>query len=95
MLSVVCCSDLCHVSPELLSERVGEELYLYLRTDAFVQNVVYGVENGHVHVHVPVFLLHAFCSEEALGYHLHLYLRALDTVAFAYHGAEGAVAREV
>jgi len=79
----------------LLSEGIGEELDFDLGADALVEDVVDGVEDGHVDMAVAVDFLHALGAEVALGYHLHLDLCALDGVALANHGAEGAVAREV
>ena len=37
-----------------LSEGIGEELDFYLGIDALVQYVIYGIEDGHVDVHVAV-----------------------------------------
>ena len=78
----------------ILSETVGEQFYLYLRADAFVEYVINGIEYGHIDMQMAVFLLHAFCSEESFRNHFHLYLRALHTVSLANHCSEGAVARE-
>ena len=44
---------------------------------------------------VAVDFLHTLGAEIALGNHLHLNLCGLHAVAFANHGTEGAVAREV
>ena len=78
-----------------LPERVGEKLYLYLRTYALVQYIIYSIEYRHVDVQVTVDFLHAFRTEISLGNHLHLYLCALHRVSLSYHGTKGAVAREV
>ena len=78
-----------------LSERIGQEFDFDLGTDAFVEDVVDSVEDGHVDVAVAVDFLHALGAEIALGNHLHLNLGALDAVALANHGSEGTVAREV
>ena len=58
----------------LLAERVGEELDFNLWRDAFVENVVDGIEDRHVDMHAAVDLLHALRAEIALGNHLHLNL---------------------
>lgn len=78
-----------------LPERVGKQLYLHLRADALVEDIIYSVEDGHVDVIMTVFLLHTLCAEESLRYHLHLYLRTLDAISLAYHRSECAVAREL
>lgn len=78
-----------------LPERIGKQLYLYLRTYALVENVVDRIEYGHIDVHAAVYLFHTLRSEVAFGYHFHLYLRTLHAVALANHGAESAVAREI
>ena len=57
-----------------LSEGICEELDFYLGVDALVQYIIYGIEDGHVDVHVAVDFLHTLGAEEALGNHLHLYL---------------------
>ena len=71
-----------------LSERVGQEFDFDLRTDALVQYIIYGIEDWHVDVHVAIDFLHALGAEISLGNHLHLYLRTLHAVTFAYHGSE-------
>ena len=63
--------------------------------DTLVQNVVDGIEDGHVDVPVAVDLLHALRTEVALGNHLHLYLCGFYAVAFSDHRSEGAVTREI
>ena len=75
-----------------LSEGIGEELDFDLGGDALVEDVVHGIEDGHVDVAVAIDFLHTLRAEIALGNHLHLYLGRLDAVALAYHGTEGAVA---
>ena len=44
---------------------------------------------------MTVDLLHTLGAKITLGYHLHLYLGALNAVALTNHGAKGAVTREV
>ena len=46
-------------------------------------------------MHVAIDFLHALGAEISLCNHLHLYLCTLHAVTLAYHGSEGAVAREV
>ena len=58
----------------ILPEGIGEELDFYLGTDALVENVIDGIEDRHVDVHVAVDFLHALGAEESLGYHLHFNL---------------------
>lgn len=38
-----------------LPERVGKQLYLHLRADALVEDIIYSVEDGHVDVIMTVF----------------------------------------
>ena len=78
-----------------LSEGICEELDFYLGVDALVQYIIYGIEDGHVDVHVAVDLLHTLGAEESLGNHLHLNLGRFHAVAFADHGTKGAVAGEI
>ena len=54
-----------------LSERVGEEFDFDGGRDAFVQYIIYGVEDGHIDVEVAVDGLHTFRTEVALRYHFH------------------------
>ena len=75
-----------------LTETVGKKLDLDLRGDTLVQYIIYGIEDGHVDMHVAVDFLHALGAEESLGNHLHFNLGRLHAVALANHGAEGAVA---
>ena len=79
----------------VLPERVCEKFDFHLWGDAFVEDVVNSVEDGHVHVHAPVYFLHALRAEVPLGNHFHLYLCTLHAVSLSNHRAEGAVAREV
>ena len=79
----------------LLSERFAQELYLDDGTDALVENVIDGIEDGHVDVQVLVDVLHALGGKVAFGNHLHLELCTLHAVALPYHRAEDAVAAEV
>ena len=83
------------IDRDFLSEGIREEFDFDLWANALVQYIIYGVEDGHVDVAVAVDFLHTLSAEIALGNHLHLDLGALDAVALAYHGAEGAVAREI
>ena len=78
-----------------LSEGLGQELYLDVGAYTLVQDVVDGIQYGHVHVQVLVDVLHALGAEVALGYHLHFQLRTFHGVSLAYHGTEDTVAREV
>ena len=64
-------------------------------TDAFIQYIIYGIEDWHVDVHVAIDFLHTLRTKVSLGNHLHLYLRTLHAVAFTSHGSEGTVAGEV
>ena len=59
--------------------------------DALVEDVVDGIEDRHVDVAMTVDLLHTLGAKITLGYHLHLYLGALNAVALTNHGAKGAV----
>ena len=79
----------------ILSETVGEQFYLYLRADAFVEYVINGIEYGHIDMQMAVFLLHAFGSEETFRNHLHFYLCTLHAIALANHCSESAVALEL
>ena len=74
-----------------LSERIRQQFDLDLRSDALVEDVVDGIEDGHVDMTVAIDLLHTLRAEVALGNHLHLDLSGFDTVAFADHRSEGAV----
>ena len=78
-----------------LTETVGKKLDLDLRGDTLVQYIIYGIEDGHVDMHVAVDLLHTLRTEVALGNHLHLNLCRFHAVALTNHGTEGAVTREV
>ena len=78
-----------------LPKRICQQFDFYLRTYSLVEYVIHSIENGHVYVHAAINLLHTLGAEESLCYHLHLYLCALHALSLTYHGAEGAVAREV
>ena len=79
----------------LLSERFAQQLDFDGGADAFVENVIDGIENGHVDVQVLVDVLHALCCEVALGNHLHLELGALDAIPLPYHRSEDTIATEI
>ena len=51
----------------VLSESLAQELYLDIGRDALVQDVVDGVQYGHVNVHVLVDVLHTLGAEIAFG----------------------------
>ena len=78
-----------------LPEAVGEQLDFNLWIDALVDDVVDGIEDGHIDMQVPVDLLHALRAEVAFCYHLHLYLCAFHRVALSDHGSEGPVATKI
>ena len=79
----------------LLSKGVGEQFDFYLGSNALVENIVYCIENGHVHMPVTVDLFHALRAEISLGNHLHLHLCRFHAVALADHCAEDTVTREI
>ena len=75
-----------------LPKRVGEQLNLDGGRDAFVEDVVHGIEDGHVDMVKAVDALHAFCAVVAFCYHFHLDLCRFYTISFTYHGTEYAIA---
>ena len=78
-----------------LPERVAEDFDLNGGGDAFVEDVIDGIENGHVDAVVAVDFLHTFGAVVAFGNHFHLELCGLDGVALSNHRTEHAVAAEV
>ena len=82
------------VSPNL-SKRFAQQLDFDGWADALVEDVIDGIEDGHVDVQMLVNVLHALRGKVALGYHLHFELSALYAVPLPYHRAKDAVAAEV
>ena len=83
------------MSTQSLSERFAQQFDFDGWADALVEDVIDGIEDGHVDVQMLVDVLHALRGKVALGNHLHFELSTLYAVALAYHCSEDAVAAEV
>jgi hypothetical protein len=90
-----CCLCLRLFPENILSEGIAQQSDFDVGRDAFVEDVIYGVKDGHVYVQVLVDVFHALCAEISLGYHFHFQLCALYAVAIANHGAKHSVATEI
>ena len=83
---------ICHLPS---SQRVSQQLDFNHRRDAFVQNVIDGIHNRHIHVEVLVHFFDTLRAVVAFRNHFHFYLCALHRVALADHRTEHAVTAEV
>ena len=82
------------LSMELI-KGVGKQTNFDNRRDLLIQNIIHGIGNGHIYLVLFIYVVYTGAGIIAFCHHVHFQLCGNNTVAFAYHGAKGAVAAEL